>query len=168
MREWISKLKNVLNRPEKRNRYIFFVGMAGMVLLLLSEFLPSSAKAAQNQQAASSQTDTIYEAQLESRLEDLIESINGAGRTKVMVTLETGEQHVYAVDTKKSDADSEQTHVLLDDGSALTETVCTPEIRGVAVVCEGGDQIHVVSEITQMLSALLGLSTSHISVTKMN
>ena len=57
---------------------------------------------------------------------------------------------------------------LLDDGSALTETVRTPAVCGVAVVCEGGDQTHVVAQITEMLSSLLGISSSRISVAKMN
>lgn len=39
-----------------------------------------------------------------------------------MVTLGTGEEMIYALDTQSGDLQSQQTHVLLEDGSALTET----------------------------------------------
>ena len=43
---------------------------------------------------------------------------SGAGKTTVMVTLETGEEAIYALDTQSGEMQSQQTHVLLEDGSA--------------------------------------------------
>lgn len=63
---------------------------------------------------------------MEERLERLISHMSGAGKTTVMVTLGTGEEVIYALDTQSGDLRSQQTHVLLEDGSALTETVCVP------------------------------------------
>jgi stage III sporulation protein AG len=161
-----------LRQKGRGNQVILWLGIGGMLLVLLSELLPAENAAGAAAPAQSAAADTgdasAYAAQLESRLETLIGHLDGAGQTIVMVTLETGEQNVYAVDTREGDAESEQTHVLLGDDSALTETVRAPEICGVAVVCEGGDQVHVVSEITQMLASLLDLSTSRIHVAKMN
>ncbi len=164
LQAWFARLKD----SKQAARWIVVLGLGGMLLILASEFLPSAAPQKKESAAASQQSADAYEAALEARLETLISQIDGAGKTKVMVTLETGEESVYAVDTQQGEADTGETHVLLDDGSALTETVRMPEVCGVAVVCEGGGQIHVVSEITQMLSSLLDLSTSRISVAKMN
>ena len=167
MSEWILRLREIVRADKNAGRIIFIIGIAGMLLILASEFWPTQAKSS----ACDTATESLladYEAKMEQRLETLIQEMDGAGKTSVMVTLESGEWNRYAVDTKTGDTTAEQTHVLLDDGNALTETVYMPEIRGVAVVCEGGDQVHVIAQITEMLSSLLGLSTSRISVTKMN
>jgi stage III sporulation protein AG len=167
MKEKTEGLFAKLRDSKNASRLIIVLGIGGMLLILLSEFLPSGA--AQSKKAAASQmTACEYEAELETRLETILSKVDGAGKTEVMVTLETGEQSVYAIDTQEGEADTQQTHVLLDNGSALTETVRMPAVCGVAVVCEGGDQVHVVAKITEMLSSLLDLSTSRISVAKMN
>ena len=89
---------------------------------------------------------------------------SGAGKTTVMVTLGTGEEMIYALDTQSGDLQSQQTHVLLEDGSALTETVCVPQVCGVAVLCEGGGDVRVAVRITELVSALLDLPSNHICV----
>ena len=62
-----------------------------------------------------------------------------------MVTLESGEETIYALDTLSGQTQEQQTHVLLDDGTALAQTVCTPRVCGVAVVCEGGGDVRVAA-----------------------
>lgn len=49
--------------------------------------------------------------------------MDGAGKTTVMLTLETGEETIYALDTQSGQMQEQQTHVLLEDGSALAETI---------------------------------------------
>ncbi len=138
------------------------VGILAMALILLSEFLPQGTKPTGSTAAA--RTSAEYQAQLENRLEALISQMSGAGKTTVMVTLETGEEAVYALDTQSGELQAQQTHVLLDDGSALTETVCLPQVRGVAVLCEGGADIRVAARITELVSALLDLPSNRICV----
>ena len=139
------------------------VGILAMVLILFSELLPQSTKPAGTENTAA-QSSAEYQAQLESRLEHLISQMSGAGKTTVMVTLETGEEAVYALDTQSGELQAQQTHVLLDDGSALTETVCLPQVRGVAVLCDGGADIRVAARITELVSALLNLPSNRICV----
>ena len=109
-----------------------------------------------------------YEQTLETRLTQLLQCVQGAGRTKVMVMLETAPLNIYATDTRQGMSGTEQTHVLLDGGTALTETVQSPAVGGVAVLCEGGDDPAVAAKIYEIVSSLLGLSAGRISVTKMN
>ena len=47
------------------------------------------------------------------------------------------------------------------------DTHIDTELKGVAVVCEGGDDITVIKRITDLVSVVLGLSTNRICVTKM-
>lgn len=147
-----------------RARLAAAVGLLAMLLILLSELFPQTSAAGSTQNAKSAQSSTEYQAQLEERLERLISHMSGAGKTTVMVTLGTGEEMIYALDTQSGDMQSQQTHVLLEDGSALTETVCVPQVCGVAVLCEGGGDVRVAARITELVSALLDLPSNHICV----
>lgn len=140
------------------------VGVLAMVLILLSELLPQSTKPVGAESTVAAQSSAEYQTQLENRLERLISQMSGAGKTTVMVTLETGEEAIYALDTQSGEMQAQQTHVLLDDGSALTETVCLPQVRGVAVLCEGGADVRVAARITELVSALLDLPSNRICV----
>lgn len=138
------------------------IGVLAMLLILLSELFPQEAAPASGTEKT--QLPSEYQAQLESRLEKLISQMEGAGKTTVMVTLESSEEMIYAMDTQSGQMQEQQTHVLLEDGTALTETVYQPQIRGVAVLCEGGDDTRVVARITEIVSALLDVPSNRICV----
>lgn len=161
--ELLSALRSLQNN-KNRTALAVTVGVMAMLLLLLSELLPSDntqkTTASTVQTAAASQ----YQAQLEQQLEGLISQLQGAGRTTVMVTLTTGEETIYAVDTQTGDLQQQETHVLLQDGSALAETAYLPQVCGVAVLCEGGGDVRVAARITELLHSLLDLPANRICV----
>ena len=138
------------------------LGAAAMLLILLSElFTPSEKTAAAS---AAPADDNVYRQQLEQQLSDLIAQVEGAGKTTVMITLESGEETIYALDTLSGQTQEQQTHVLLDDGTALAQTVCTPRVCGVAVVCEGGGDVRGAARITELVGALLDVPSNRICV----
>ena len=138
--ELFSRLKD-LAQKENRTRLAVLLGAAAMLLILLSELFTPSEKTA----AASAQ-------------------VEGSGKTTVMITLESGEETIYALDTLSGQTQEQQTHVLLDDGTALAQTVCTPRVCGVAVVCEGGGDVRVAARITELVGALLDVPSNRICV----
>lgn len=140
------------------------LGIAAMLLILLSELWPAQASPAPSESMEPAQTAASYQAKLETRLADLIEQIEGAGTTTVMITLESGEERIYATDTQTGRDQSQQTHVLLEDGTALEETVYLPTICGVAVVCDGGGDVGVESRITALVCALLDVPSNRVCV----
>ena len=81
-----------------------------------------------------------------------------------MITLESGEERIYATDTQTGRDQSQQTHVLLEDGTALEETIYLPTVCGVAVVCDGGGDVGVEARITTLVSALLDVPSNRICV----
>ena len=110
--ELFSRLKD-LAQKENRTRLAVLLGAAAMLLILLSElFTPSEKTAAAS---AAPADDSIYRQQLEQQLSDLIAQVEGAGKTTVMITLESGEETIYALDTLSGQTQEQQTHVLLDD-----------------------------------------------------
>lgn len=146
---------------QKRLTLTVTVGVAAMVLILISEFFPADQKTV----SESEKIDTLtYQTQLEQRLEQLISQMSGAGKTTVMITLATGEETIYAVDTRSGEAQNQQTHVLLEDGTALTETVYLPQICGAAILCEGGADVRIAARITELVGALLDLPSNRICV----
>ena len=68
--------------PQGRTRLAVLIGGVAMLLLLLSELMPTGTKSA----AASTAPQEIaaYQTQLENRLETLIAQMDGAGKTTVM------------------------------------------------------------------------------------
>ena len=123
------RLKDLVQK-ENRARLAVLLGAAAMLLLLLSELFTPSVKPAAA--SAAPADESAYRQQLEQQLSDLIAQVEGAGRTTVMITLESGEETIYALDTLTGQTQQQQTHVLLDDGTALAQTVCTPRVCGVA------------------------------------
>lgn len=158
-----EKLRAVLADEKKRVNLLVCMGLAGLLLLAVSAWLPAESPAAP--QSVQSEAYADYAAQLEARLTELIARVDGAGKTAVMVTLESDSERIYATDT---DRDGASTHVLLGSGGdGLVETVQTPQVRGVAVVCEGGGSPAVQSRVTALVETLTGVGANHITVAKM-
>lgn len=160
----------------RRGSLIFFAGVLG-VFLLIAGGLPFTGKGERTDSSdvcsATQQRSEVYVRQLEEILTELIGSIEGAGRTKVAVTLDASAETVYALDeTDGGDNGQRQLeHILVDtrEGQdALVEMTWEPVIRGIAVVCEGADNVTVNAQITQAVSVLTGVSTNRISISKMS
>ena len=147
-----------LLQKQSRTQLAIILGVAAMLLILFSELFSTPAKPAASAGSSAAVSETVYREQLETQLKELIEQLDGAGKTVVMVTLESGEETIYAVDTQSGQMQNQETHVLLEDGSALEETC------GVAVVCEGGGDVRVAARITELVRALLDLSANRICV----
>lgn len=163
-----KRLADGLADEKKRVNLLLCVGVAGLLLLALSEWVPQKeekAPPAQTDETVVEQAD--YARQLEQQLEELIAQMDGAGRVQVMVTLRQGQEAIYATDQEtSSQGDTSISHVLLgDDG--MIETIQMPQVLGVAVVCEGGDTAAVQNRISTLVEALTGVGANHITVAKM-
>ncbi|MBC5579932.1 stage III sporulation protein AG [Anaerofilum sp. BX8] len=180
----LKKLWERFKAPEgkkKRTSALFLLGLAGILLIFLSDLAGQKTKAPAE---AEGENLELYVQKLEERLLDTVKVVQGVGKVKVMLTLEGGAETVYAFTEKSSKTQTvsdsganssqqssyENEFVLVDAGSgrqALVETAREPEIKGVAIVCEGGDDVAVVKRITDVVSVVLGIPTNRICVTKM-
>ena len=152
------------------SRWLVLLGLIGMVLLAVSEWFP-------HRETVSDTAVTVTVAQLETaleqRLSDLVTGVNGVGTCRVMVTLERGVQTVYAADTADSSsqqAQSEQRSVLTVDTDSgpvgLPVAQLQPTVKGVAVVCQGGDDPTVCSKVIELVSTALHISDRRVCVAK--
>lgn len=161
-------------KTDKRIIVIVAVGILGIILLVISELIPDSEVKSPPQTSQEEETQDNSVTELEKRLTELISSIDGAGNAKVMITLDTGDENVYAVQDKSSNSEKSNSYdrdyiVIEKDGNedGLLLKVVEPEIRGVAVVCEGADFPEVRSEIVNTVTAVLGVSSNRVSIAKM-
>ena len=154
---------------DKKRAAVLILCLLAVSLLLLSEWTGGDRQPEQTAQP----TAEDYAETLEIRLERLLSSVEGAGKTQVLITLRSGTETVYARDDRYESEDgrtqSEQTYVTLRDGtqeSGLPLKSVSPQIQGVAIVCEGADDPAVRQALTQTVTAALGVGASHVSVVK--
>lgn len=189
MSGWLQKINgtSLWKRMVKDKKILLLLaaGLVGMLLLLATEFLPEQSESVEKtgespEQAAEERQS--YVAETEDKLAAIISSIAGAGRTKVMVTLENSEESVWATqgaqERENSGTDGgeekyrqEDEYVLIQSSSSeeggLLLKIIQPRIRGVAIVCDGGDNVYVREKITSAVAAVLDISTAKISIAKM-
>ncbi len=160
-----EKLKPLINKiPEnKRPMILVATGLLLMILLLFSSF-DTKVKSANT---VSCENSTLsYTEETEQKLENIISLIDGAGRCKVMLTLDTSEENIYASDINDEKSEYVVIKTSSDEGGLLLKII-QPKIRGVAVVCDGGDSYITVNNITEAVCSALGISSTRVSVKKM-
>ena len=114
-------------QKQNRTQLAIILGVAAMLLILFSELFSTPAKTAANAGSSAAVSETAYREQLETQLKELIEQLDGAGKTVVMVTLESGEETIYAVDTQSGQMQNQETHVLLEDAPPWKKRpICLP------------------------------------------
>ncbi len=103
-----------------------------------------------------------YRATLEKELTALCKQVEGVGEVRLMVTLSGSEKAVYAQDSKQNGT----TDYVVSSGEGLLLYREYPAVLGVAVVCTGGGSPTVERELTDLLTALLGIGANRISISK--
>lgn len=158
----------ILKIPEeKRPKLLVAAGIGFMIIILLSTGIGTEKTEKKTDTSASESTPYLYADETEKKLEQVISLIDGAGRCKVMVTLDTSEENIYASDINDSKSEYVVIKTSSDEGGLLLKII-QPKIRGVAVVCDGGDSYITVNSITDTVCSVLGISSSRVSVTKMS
>ncbi len=113
-----------------------------------------------------------YTEKLERRVEEICLAVDGIDKVDVLLTLESGSEFVYADNIKDESIGeggrsytSDYLIIEKDDGTApVLVSEIYPRIRGVAVVCNGGDKPAVQKKLTELLSAALGISAGRIRI----
>ena len=171
---------------------LLLVLAAGIVLIALSAGDMSTRKKdtlkeVENTTDTESDTKDEYTKKLERQFESVLANVSGVGRVKVMITLDTSSEKVTLSDPVYKNESVNETEA---DGSVKSQTnsesspqtvfsekddvkdpyvvkEIEPVIKGVLVVCEGGDNDSVKKEITSAAEALFGLESHKIKVMKL-
>ena len=160
-----EKLRDIL----KKYRFAALVALAGVVLMLL----PGKKDSMPDAETAERETFSLEET--EKRMAEVLGTINGVGRVRIMLTLRSGSTLRLAEDSTISDSTGGQTKqekqvLTVNRGSGRQEVVVTqqlyPTYQGAVVVCEGAGSSTVRLAVVNAVSVLTGLSSDKISVVK--
>jgi len=104
----------------------------------------------------------------ERRLEQALSQIDGAGETRVVLSLNSGQRQILAQDRQQDSAGSSLETVTIGgstDRAVVPIQTMAPEFRGALVVCEGAEEPQVRLEVTKAVCVLTGLGTDCVCVT---
>lgn len=156
-------------------KYLLLVCLIGLVLIVL----PSGG--GQKDQEETTQQNTTAEtqvAELEKQMETLFSQIHGVGSVRVLLTVKSSEESVYAYDrntstsqNKSGSTQSSQTELITvgsgsNEGPVISKTNM-PKFLGAVVVCQGGDQAKVRLQLTEAIRSLTGITADNIVISKM-
>ena len=150
-------------------------------LLLLVIVLPFPKKSDSEDAETGTETTTenrgSYERYLEQKTEEALQCVEGVGNVKVMITLKSSEENVVEKDqqsdgqsveeedsqggkrmTKETSSDKTSIYEQKSDGTQVpyVSKKLSPEVEGVIVIADGGDNAVVVQNITGAIQALYG------------
>ncbi|WP_113675644.1 stage III sporulation protein AG [Vallitalea guaymasensis] len=185
---------NKTEKDKKRISFLFIMFLTGLLLLLFSKNLikPSNNTKVDNSiiapntyKASDPQT---YEEKLEKRLEKEFANIDGVGKVEVIIMLKTSGEIIINKDTPNSQTqsdevdseggtrqniqtDSKEATVLINNSDGSTKPIILkelePEISGVVIIAEGGDDILVKKNLINAAKVLLDVPMHKIEVMKM-
>lgn len=127
-----------------------------------------------------------YEQQLETRVKNILKNVDGVGKVDVMIALYSSSEKVIRSDTnssgslteetdssggtRRSESSAYSTTTIMEDSNGnstpVIEKEVYPEISGIVISAEGGDDPKVRSEISTAMEALFGLPAHKIKVLK--
>lgn len=179
-------------RNTKKEQWLVYVLLLSLLAVIL---IPSPSKKKKDiETKAVEQTDTVelsgqsQKEKLEQQLTELLQQVEGVGRVKVMITMESDGKKVVEKDTpgnytKNQNQEDEGQENLQYTSSQEEETVyekgsdgtqvpyvvtnLLPEIRGVAVIAQGGGNSVVIQQIQEAVMALFHIDANKIKVMKM-
>lgn len=164
----LQKLYGQIRKKAETFKYPLFILIIGIALVLLPV----------DHERETDMEETVYEysqeTDLESRMEELLCQIEGAGNVRVLLTLKNGVENQYQEDLERSERDGESEYqsktVFVskngDDAPVVVKSVY-PVYKGAVVVCEGADSATVRLNIIRAVASLTGLGSDKITVVKM-
>ena len=153
------------------------VVVCGIILILISYGISFDGddRAEKDREVTAQQTDTTtkqaqYREQMKQELMELLRRVDGVGNVEVMLTLKASNEKVTLKDnTDRGNATEEQT-VLIEDSNRNSSPYVIqekePELEGVVIVCDGGDDAGIKREITEAVSALFQVESHKIKIMK--
>lgn len=188
--------KNEEGKEKKKqieNIIIFIIILIVTVLIINSMWSTDNKESKNNTQdkskilAESNPENTIKEENIETELEEILESIKGVGKVKVLIKYSESSTVVAMYNetksestTKESDKDGSSRDVKEtenkkeviyseEDGQnkPITEKVVMPVIEGAIITAQGANDVNVKSSIVSAVEAVTGLAVHKIQVFEM-
>lgn len=188
MQDFMQKIKE---KKLKRSDWLILV-LTGILILIIA--LPTDTKEkkqAEKSKENISKENNIMEAskdEIERKLEDILEKIDGAGDVKVMITYQDSGTQVVEKDKNTSENSLEesdstggvrstkeqqlQESTVYEDADAgntpFVSKELLPKVEGILIVASGGDNQKVKQNISEAVLALFQVEAHRIKIVKMS
>lgn len=155
----------------KKYRFVVLILLVGIFLMSL----PTERREKEMDGSMISQQEKSTEQNLQEDLEAILSQISGAGRVRVLLTLDEGEEILFQANEISSEDDTssnirKETVTITGTDRAqngLVRKVIPPTYRGAVVLCQGADKSIVKLAIVEAVASVTGLSSNKITVLKM-
>lgn len=179
----LTKLTELLKK-ENRIKLLVITGLVGIMLIFFSSLGEGETDKVTKEKSFD---EASYTETLEKKVCEMVESIEGVGKAKVTISLETAESYEYAKERKtQSDTskdirleseqriserlENENKYIIIEDEHGtkkpVVETAYTPAVRGAVIVCQGGGSSSVKSRVTKAVTTILGIGWDKVFVVK--
>lgn len=188
MQDFMQKIKE---KKLKRSDWLILV-LAGILILIIA--LPTDTKekkqAEEEKENISKENNTMEASkdEIERKLEDILEKIDGAGDVKVMITYQDSGTQVVEKDkntsensleesdstggvrsTKEQQLQESTVYEEADAGNTpFVSKELLPKVEGILIVASGGDNQKVKQNISEAVLALFQVEAHRIKIVKMS
>lgn len=155
-------------KKDKKTILLAMGAVLGVLLLLFGSFFGERSESVEEKPSEIARDPEAYAREIEERVVAICSDVKGAGKVRAAVTLKGGYRAVYATDAKNSPSGTQSSTVLVGSGSdeeAILICYENPEIAGIGIVCEGGENAEVRARIVSLVSATFSIGTNKIFVT---
>ncbi len=161
--------KQSAKKPINKGFFKFeYILIAILIVLLLCLFLSGSNLFGFNASKGVSETSN-YEVIMEEKLENLLSKVDGAGSVSVIISVDgtTKKEYLKNTQTKKENGVEiiEETTVFINGKPYITKENY-PEVLGVVVICQGGENVKVKMAITEVITTVLPVTSENIRILK--
>ena len=194
-KDFLKKSEEEKDKKKQIENIVVFIIILIITVLIINSMWSSEDKGSrENTQdtskvlAQTTSANTTGQDDLESKLEDILESINGVGKVKVLIKYSETSTVVAMYNettsestTKENDGDggskdvketeSKKEIVYTDENGKsepITEKVVMPVIEGAIITAEGAGNANVKSSIVSAVEAVTGLAVHKIQVFEMD
>lgn len=188
MQDFMQKIKE---KKLKRSDWLILV-LAGILILIIA--LPTDTKekkqAEKSKENISKENNTMEASkdEIERKLEDILEKIDGAGDVKVMITYQDSGTQVVEKDkntsensleesdstggvrsTKEQQLQESTVYEEADAGNTpFVSKELLPKVEGILIVASGGDNQKVKQNVSEAVLALFQVEAHRIKIVKMS
>lgn len=132
-----------LYKSPKFTKIVIIVGLSAVLLIFLSSYIDTDS-------LSRGVNTEEYCAQLEENLLSIVTQIEGVGNAQILLTMDNNGENVY-----------------LNNSDTKTQSI-TPVVRGVVIVCDGGDDPIVINRVMSAVTKSLDISSNKVCVTKLS
>jgi stage III sporulation protein AG len=148
----------------------------------------NNSQAAQNDTNTTSYDSNTYITEMENKLEGILRKVSGVGDVEVMITLKSSKEQIPLKDRPytqeglnevdreggsrvNNSVQREESTVLITNENGTEEPYIVqeiePQIEGVCVIAEGGDNAKVIMDIIEVAEVLFNVPAHKVKVMKM-